>query len=164
MKGERVITGPMVLAGVLAFFAVVFAANGALVFFALESFPGLVQQKPYETGLAYNRVLEEARRQAARGWTSALRLDVDQNGSPGRVVVRMAGPDGKPVQGLAARVTLRRPLGETPDRRVTLRETAPGLYAAEESLPLAGRWTATVEAERGGQAVFRMEHELMVRQ
>ena len=159
MKSERVITGPMVLAGVLAFFAVVFAANGALVFFALESFPGLVADKPYETGLAYNRVLEAAHRQATRGWTSELRLDA----TGGRVVVRMAGADGKPVQGLAARVTLRRPLGEAQDRRVTLRETSPGLYAAEGSLPLAGRWTATVEAEQGGQAVFRMEHELMVR-
>ena len=163
MKSARVITGPMVLAGVLAFFAVVFAANGALVFFALESFPGLVANKPYETGLAYNRVLEAARSQAARGWTSELRLDGTQGDGPGRVVVRMAGPDGKPVQGLAARVILRRPLGEAQDRRVTLRETTPRLYAAKESPPLAGRWTATVEAEQGGQAVFRMEHELMVR-
>jgi nitrogen fixation protein FixH len=159
MKGQRVITGPMVLTGVLAFFAVVFAANGALVYFALDSFPGLVAEKPYETGLAYNRVLEAAKSQAKRGWTGELRLDVDQN----RVLVRITGPGGEPVEGLSARIAFRRPLGEANERRVTLSETAPGVYAAQETLPLAGRWIGTVEAGRTGEALFRMENELMVR-
>lgn len=159
MKDARVITGRMVLVGALAFFAVVFAANGALVFFALDSFPGLVTDKPYETGLAYNRVLEAAHRQAARGWTSALRWD----GAGGHVEVRIAGPDKTPIQGLAARVIFRRPLGEAHERRVTVHETSPGLYVAAASLPLAGRWLGTIEAERGGDLVFRMEHELMVK-
>jgi len=159
MNGERMITGRMVLIGVLAFFAVVFAANGALVFFALDSWPGLVAERAYDAGLAYNRVLETARAQRARGWVSTLA--VDDGGQS--VVVRIAAPGGTPVEGLATRVTFRRPLGDERARTVALIERAPGTYVAATALPLAGRWYAIVEAARDGQAAFRMDHEIMVK-
>ncbi len=41
MTAPRPITGRAVLFGLLAFFGVVFAVNGALIFFALDSWSGL---------------------------------------------------------------------------------------------------------------------------
>jgi len=160
MNGGRVITGRAVLIGVLAFFAVVIAANGALVFFAFDTWPGLAADHAYDAGLEYNRVLETARRQRAQGWTSTLAVD----GRDGDVVVRIAAAGGAPVTGLRARVTFRRPLGDERVRAIALAERAPGAYAAQAALPLAGRWYGVVEAARDGQPVFRMDHEIMVRQ
>lgn len=159
MNGERMITGRLVLVGMLAFFGIVFAANGALVFFALETFPGLAADHPYEAGLAYNQVLQTAREQRARGWTSTLAVD-DRGG---KITVRIAAPGGTPIEGLRTRVTFRRPLGEEHLYTVVLGEQSPGTYVAAATLPLAGRWYAVVEAARGGQRIFRMDHELMVK-
>ncbi|MBI3114019.1 MAG: FixH family protein [Rhodospirillales bacterium] len=159
MSGERVITGRMVLVGMLAFFGVVFAANGALVFFALETWPGLAAGRAYDTGLRYNQVLETARHQKALGWLSTLSLDAAGE----TVVVRIAAPDGTPVEGLRTRITFRRPIGDEQERIATLAERTPGTYAGAAALPLAGRWYGIVEAARDGQPVFRMDHEIMVK-
>ena len=159
MSGERVITGRMVLVGMLTFFGVVFAANGALVFFALETWPGLAAGRAYDTGLRYNQVLEAARDQKARGWVSTLSLAAVGE----TVVVRIAAPGGKPVEGLRTRITFRRPVGDEQERIVPLAERTPGTYAGAAALPLAGRWHGIVEAARDGQPVFRMDHEIMVK-
>ena len=105
MSAGREVTGRMVLMGPLGFFGIVFAANGALVFFALESWPGLGTDRAYEEGVAYNRTLEAAREQSGRGWVSALAYE------GGAVRVRLAGPGGAPVTGLDARITFCRPVG-----------------------------------------------------
>jgi len=52
----------------VAGFAVVAAANGALIYEAFRSQPALVTAKSYEEGRAYNRELAAAARQAALGW------------------------------------------------------------------------------------------------
>ncbi len=156
MSAGREVTGRMVLMGALGFFGIVFAANGALVFFALESWPGLGTDRAYEEGVAYNRTLEAAREQSGRGWVSALAYE------GGAVRVRLAGPGGAPVTGLDARITFRRPVGAAITLVVPLEEAVPGLYAAAAALPLAGRWHAVLEAARGGAPVYRMRHELMV--
>jgi len=160
MNAARPITGRMVLIWVLVFFGVVFAANGLLVFFALDSWPGLSTEKAYEEGIAYNRTLDAARRQDALGWTSAVALD----GGPASatVRVRLAGPKDAPVTGLDVHVTLLRPVIEGFDVTLSLPETAPGLYAAPVRLPKPGRWTAAIEARRGEETVYRMRHDLMV--
>jgi nitrogen fixation protein FixH len=163
MNGERIITGRIVLVGMLAFFGVVFAANGALVFFALETWPGLAAGRAYDTGLAYNRVLETARHQKARGWVSTLAVDAVGDESGKMVVVHIATPGGTPVEGLKARITFRRPLGDEHERVVILAERTPGTYAGAAALPLAGRWYGIVEAARDGQPVFRMDHEIMAK-
>jgi len=160
VKEARAVTGRMVLIGILAFFGIIFAANGALVFFALDSWPGLSTDKAYEEGLAYNRTLAAASEQAARGWASAVAFE----GSPqaGQARVRITGADDTPVAGLDVRVAFRRPVIEGFDVEVRLTETAPGLYAAGIRLPMSGRWHAVLEARRGAETVYRMRHELMV--
>ncbi|NQU62257.1 MAG: FixH family protein [Rhodospirillales bacterium] len=161
MQAERQITGRMVLFAVAGLFGVFLAANGALVFFALDSWPGLSTDKPYEKGLAYNRTLEAARKQAALGWRSTLSFD--GAAKAGTTRVRIEAPGEAPITGLKARVTFRRPVKEGFDVIVDLKETAPGLYAALTALPLAGNWHAVIEASQNGQFVYRMQHGIFVK-
>ena len=47
----RPLTGKTVLIGFLAFFGLIFAVNGAFVYFALDSWPGLRYDSAAEAGL-----------------------------------------------------------------------------------------------------------------
>ncbi len=166
MTGGRPITGRMALVGVLVFFGVIFAANGALVFFALDSWPGLTTDNAYEEGLAYNRTLDSAAAQARLGWTSAVVFtpaEKKENGPwTGQLRLRLTGRGDIPVTRLDARARFRRPVKEGFDVTVTLEEVAPGQYAAPVALPLAGRWYADIDVRRSGATVYRMRHKLMV--
>jgi len=161
MIGERKITGRMVLFSVAGLFAVFLAADGVLVFFALDTFPGLATEKPYEKGLAYNQTLKAAQRQADLGWRS--NISFDGAAKSGISKVRMQSPGGEPVTGLQARVTFRRPVREGFDSIINLKETMPGVYSAATPLPLPGKWYAVIEGLQGGQSVYRMRHEIMVK-
>jgi nitrogen fixation protein FixH len=161
VKAGREITGRMVLMGAIGFFGIIFAANGALVFFALESWPGLATDHAYEEGVEYNRTLAAAREQAGLGWVSALTYEGGVH-EGGVARTRLTRPGGVPVTGLAARITFRRPVGEAIEIVVPLAEAAPGLYLAEAVLPLAGRWHAMIEATRDGAPIYRMRHDVMV--
>jgi len=166
MSTGRPITGRMVLVGMLAFFGVIFAANGALVFFALDSWPGLSTEKAYEEGVAYNRTLEAQAVQARLGWSSAVAFTATKKDgvgpAKGLLGLRLTGPNKSPVTGVDVRVHVRRPVREGFDVTIALKETAPGRYAAPLAVALAGRWYADVDVRRKGKPVYRLRHEIMV--
>lgn len=167
MIGGRPVTGRMVLFGMLAFFGIIFAANGALVFYALESWPGLTTDKAYQEGIDYNRTLDAAAVQARLGWTSAVVFAATEKPASGpwtgQVRLSLTGRGNAPVTGMDVRVRFRRPVKEGADVTAILMPTAPGRYAAPVGLPLAGRWYADIDAGRNGKTVYRMRHELMVK-
>lgn len=118
---------------------VVVAVNAVLITAAFRSFPGLVVQRPYDRGIAYNEELRQGRAQAALGWEMTPAYD------KGRLTVHVHAPNGSPVTGLDVRATLSRPLESvTPiDARL-----APGgdRYAAAVELPYSGQWEIKLQA------------------
>jgi nitrogen fixation protein FixH len=58
----------------VGFFFLTFAVNGALVFFALNTWTGLETQHYWERGTAYNAALDGARQQRERGWQVGIDL------------------------------------------------------------------------------------------
>ncbi|MBT3305036.1 MAG: FixH family protein [Alphaproteobacteria bacterium] len=161
MMRHRPFTGRMALIWVLAFFGVVFAANGALVFFALDSWPGLMTDKAYEEGVAYNQTLDAQAAQARLGWSSTVAFESRGPGT-GFLEIRLKDRDNTPVSGVAVRAHFRRPVREGFDVSVILNEIAPGHYGAPVTVSLAGRWYATIKARRKDETVYRMRHEVMV--
>lgn len=154
------ITGRRVLVWLLLFFGTIVAVNGAFVYFALDTWPGLSTRRAYEEGLAYNKTIDAARAQHALGWKSIV--DVEGAESGGRALtVRMADRDGAPVVGLAMTVELRRPVREDQDRMLVLVESEAGVYRARfEAMP--GRWQAVAKAIDSGGATYRMIHDLTI--
>ncbi len=126
----------------------VFAANGALIYFALHSMPALVDTRPYEDGRTYNRDLTAAAKQAALGWRAAFEPPA-QWGTPAPVGLSFRDRGGAPIRGLDVELWVRRPVGALPDQRLHLAETGPGRYAASVRLPLAGQWQFDFVARRG---------------
>lgn len=157
-----VITGRTVLIGMLAFFGIILAANGAFVYFALESWPGLSTADAYRRGVAYNDTLAGAAAQRRRGWRSAVSATPADGGGT-HVEIRMTGRNGAPLTGLSATIGLRRPVGSGEQISAALSETAPGIYARAIRFPHAGQWTAEVTATGSVGAPYRMVHRITVK-
>src|SRR5262245_21241991 len=111
---------------------VVIAVNAAMVTIALRSDNGLVDDKPFVRGLAYNRVLEEAARQDALGWRVAVAVEPG-GADRARVVVRAAGREGEPLAGARVEGTLERPVERLDPVALTLAEAAPGVHESTRS-------------------------------
>ena len=65
-------TGRHMLFAMLAFFGVIIAVNLTMAAFATKSWTGLVVKNSYVASQAFNRELEQAKVQAARGWTGDI--------------------------------------------------------------------------------------------
>jgi len=153
------ITGRTVLIWMVMFFGVIITVNGAFVFFALNSWPGLTTGRAYEEGLAYNETLDQAAAQDAMGWQS--RVNLSPATPKGRILsVRLFSADGAGLDGLSVTALLRRPVGEGLDMDVALKQDGPGRYTALVRLPALGRWQAVLSVARGEKQSYRMVHEL----
>jgi nitrogen fixation protein FixH len=130
------------------FFAVVFAVNGVFVYLAVGSNPGIVTEEPYEKGLAFNKTLEKAERQAALGWSG----DIAASEVDGDLIFSLKDKAGKPVAGASVRAEFTRPAQGGVDFSLTLAEGKKGTYQAAIHAPLKGAWTVRVFAEKEGSA------------
>lgn len=153
----RSLGGRQVLMLLVAFFGVILAVNGAFLFFALRTHPGLDTADAYRKGLSYNATIAAAEAERVRGWTGSANLD------GGVLTVRLADKDGRAVAPTAVEATLRRPARADLDRTLRLEARGAGVYAAPADPPLAGLWAIVVRAERGDGSVFAFEQRLEVR-
>ncbi len=156
---EGGIDGRHVLLALIVFFGVMLVANGALVYYALNTFSGGDRPDPYRSGLRYNETIAADARQTALGWESLLAYD----DAAGRLTLRFSDESGQPVTGLALEATLGRPATDRDDRPVAFRETEAGVYAADVVLP-PGSWVISLATSGAGEGdpVYRLRRRLFV--
>jgi len=149
----RVLTGRAVLIWLLAFFAVVFTANGVMMKFAVDTMSGTEVDSAYRASIAFNAEAQAARRQDERGWR--VSGNVARDGDSGAVVrVEARDKAGVPLTGLAFSAALERPTDKRADRRIALVELQTGLYGGKAVEVAPGQWDLVLEAERGGERLF----------
>jgi nitrogen fixation protein FixH len=152
----RPITGRLVLACLVGFFAVVFTANGILVRAALSSFGGVETESAYQAGLAFKHDEAEAAVQAARHWKVEVHLDAAS------LDVRAAGPDGTPLAGLDLIARLHHPYDSRLDEEIPVRAVAPSAWrGAPDAVP--GQWDLVVELYKGSERQFRSINRVMLK-
>lgn len=152
------LTGRRVLFLFVAFFALVAAADGLLVYLSLSSWTGLTAKNYYKRGLEYNQVLRAAERQSNLGWRSDVAF-VPEAKLSGRVTVRMVDAAGRPIDGLRFVGTVARPTHEGFDRPITLVSVGGGTYEANLTVPLPGLWELRLQATNGRDS-FRFRRRL----
>ncbi|PKQ02344.1 MAG: hypothetical protein CVT73_18785 [Alphaproteobacteria bacterium HGW-Alphaproteobacteria-12] len=158
------VTGRHVLAGFVLFFAVVFGANGLMVYGALSTFDGVEIEGAYQKGRAYNDVLERMEAQRRLGWTAAIAaapLPGAEDGTTLNVVFTDAR--GAPVSGLTVLGTFWRPVVSGEDVRMKLVETAPGRYEGGFDLKHAGNWLVRIAASGTKGETFVEEKRVVIR-
>jgi nitrogen fixation protein FixH len=131
---------------IVGFFLVVFVANGLLVVFALSSRTGFDGADAYRRGVHYNEALAAAAHQAELGWRSHIAF-ADMGGRTGRVEFTLNDRNNAPLRHAAVKAMMVRPTAAGHDFALTLKESAPGRYAATVAFPLAGQWEVRVLAE-----------------
>ncbi|PVB62882.1 FixH family protein [Labrenzia sp. 011] len=163
MKDPKAITGRTVLVWLLSFFGVVFAANAAFIYLALGSYPGVVEERPYEAGQTYNEELAAARMQADLDWQVSGEVIQDAEGT-GRLVVTAADADGNPLYGVEVRALLRRPVMATGDIESFLKADGGGRYTADLEKVPPGNWTLVLEIEQDGVRKFKSENRIFLKE
>jgi nitrogen fixation protein FixH len=123
--------------------AVVVVVNGAMMWVAIGSFPGLATTHGFDSSNGYDRVLAAAGRQQALGWSVTARLDAL---TP---VVVLAGPDGAPLEGARLSAVAERPIGDPERTQLAFRAVAPGRFAADVRLA-PGQWDLDLTVEAAG--------------
>lgn len=149
------LTGRNVLTIFGAGFGAVLLVNLVMIWFALETWPGLVSGTAYQDGLDFNRVLQSGERQDELGWKILVAAP------DGVVELTVTQADGSPVKGLSMVGTAYRPAAEGNDSPLDLREVAPGHYRASDALPLDGNWTIFVDALLGDEP-YHIERRVFV--
>lgn len=129
----------------VAFFVVVAAVNGVMIFFALHSFTGISTDDAYEKGLAYNRTLAAAQAQAKLGWQVAADFRAQDRESV-QLAVTLRDKQGAAIAGAALTARFIRPTSAGADSEVTLQDVGNGRYEAQPILALPGQWDMVLTA------------------
>ena len=145
----------------VAFFAVVVAVNGAMIWLALSSWTGLAANQSYDKGLQYNRNLAAAQRQVALGWRPRLTARLVP-GAGAEAELLLLDAAGRPVPDAQVVASFERPTSDAADFRVVMPEASTGDYRASFELPLIGAWNAHLTIRRGDD-LYVHEQRLMLR-
>ena len=154
------IRGRHVLIGMIAFFGLIFLANGIFLYYALTTFGGGDTSNPYRKGLHYNDTLAEAARDAERGWSAELAYDA----KAGRLAFSLRDKSGEPVAGLHLDANVGRPATDREDLSAKFREIESGFYVAELSLA-PGQWVVQLHSNalsREGDPTYRLKQRVFV--
>jgi nitrogen fixation protein FixH len=148
----RPLTGRKVLLIAVSAFAVVVAANLAMLFSATGTFPGLVVQNSYVASQGWDA---KTAAQRALGWKAAAEY------ADGTLVVTMTGRDGAPVRGLAVTAVVGRPASTREDRELELAEGVAGYAAPLDLSP--GLWRIVIAGADGEGGSYEAEAEIYVK-
>ena len=149
-KKDPALKSPWVWA-ILIMFGLIFTVNYGFISAALDTNPGLVTEQYYKYGLQQNKIDEQYRAQAARGWQVKLNFPEPwQVNQDALVSVTVKDRYGNPISGGIAEVTAYRPSDADADKTIQLKETNhQGIYQAHLQLPLKGSWDINLLFRKG---------------
>lgn len=123
----------------VAFFGVVVAANGIMVYVAMTTYTGLETDNHYLKGLHYNAALEGARAQAERAWKVDLAFQ-SQAPRKGIVSVTLRDRYGNLLTGSVVKAAFIRPTSSNHDVALELPYLGDGRYGTDVEFPFSGNW------------------------
>jgi nitrogen fixation protein FixH len=142
----------------VAGFALVFAVNGTMMWFAIGSFSGLYSDRPRDRGLRYNQVIAEQRTRDALGWT----VEASWQAESRRLGLAVNDPGGRPLDGAVVSVALIRPAEKRAALRIAMEPQGDGRFAATVALPARGNWDADIVVDDGSHR-FAVTKRLFLR-
>jgi len=154
------LTGRMVLAGLVAFFAVVFGVNALMTYAAISTFGGVETDSSYRAGLAFANEMASAQAQDARHWTVTAKAAIEGDAAVVEVTARDAS--GRPIANLFAAASLVHPTDRRADHAVPLTSDGAGLFRGTTAAS-AGQWDLVIELSRDNERLFRSKNRVWLR-
>lgn len=149
------LTGYNVFFWFVAFFAVIILVNGVFIYTALGTHTGVVTERPYEKGLAYNETLAQAKDQPS------LQSEVSFDSSV--LSWSLQDENGKALDDALASAKIIRPVQDGNDFEVTLKPEGGGLYTADLNLPLKGKWIAKLSVQWKNDKNYHTTHRFIAK-
>lgn len=146
------LTGPKVMGIFLGAFSCIVAANLALVYFAVGSFPGIEVKHTYRDSMGFN---DRRAKQELLNWKTGVGY------ADGEIVLHMNDAQGKPAYTQELRVVVGLATRSSEDREVAFQFTGSD-YRAPADLP-PGNWQARIQATSLDGVGFRQVLPLIVR-
>ena len=156
------LTGRHVALILFSFFGVMFAVNGAFVYFALGSFSGISVEEAYKRGLSYNQELASHESQEARNWTAML--DFKQTGeNTGEISLGLSSVSGATITDVTVEAELRRPVIDLADNSYTLALDG-DKFASDLQFIEKGQWDIVILVHGGGyDSPYKLEKRIWVK-
>ncbi len=148
-SNKQALKNPWVL-GIILFVLTFLTANAIFIYLAFESPPNLVDKNFYENGKNYEDIQAQIDAQKALGWTGSLFIPkttrVNQSQS---YEILIQGKNSTALSLDSVILKAYRPSDARADFTETMQNIKPGIYRAEISFHLPGRWLLVVEAKQG---------------
>lgn len=135
--------------GWLALVATVLCVNLLMVYLAISTNPGLVNQDYYDRGQHYEQTLV-SRHARDPNWT--IRADIPQPlqiGIPQSIRVFLVDRAGQPIDPESVTFYAYRPSKAAQDFSLTMTREDRGRYLAQTAFPLVGVWDVLIAAKSG---------------
>ncbi|MGC2061932.1 MAG: FixH family protein [Thermodesulfovibrionales bacterium] len=124
------------------------AVIGAIVV-GNRSFEGIVTDRPYETGIAWDKTRHD---KIESGWNIAITNQDFQVGDT-ELLLRVTDRKGGPLTAATVAVVISRPHTNAYDRTYGTRETSPGLFSTSVNFPAYGYWDIKMAVSDRGKSV-----------
>lgn len=157
----RPITGRFVLIVILAFFTVVIGVNMVMMRLAIATLPGTEVDSAYGASLAYQKEIQAAHEQNARGWKVDVHVERQSDGKA-NLTLRATDSSGKPLAGLAFSGLLERPTDRRVDQPLNVVETGEGSYRGTAQGVAPGQWDLVIEATGDGKRLFLSHNRIIL--
>lgn len=142
-------------------FLTVLIPNGFLLYYSTRQPVALVVDKPYERGIAYNKLLAAAREQAKLGWHAQATVSgFEAAAGTGRIEITVTD-DAGPLAASVVQLTLSRPL-EGDSLPVLTLPVEGGIAQASLTGLRPGQWSARMVVHRGEEHAV-LEQRLVLR-
>lgn len=139
----------------VAFFVFIALTDAVLVTLAVRTQTGMVTKHPYEKGLAYNKVITAADKQAQLGWKGDI-TTTPTTKQKINLTFTLRDASGKVIPADNVSATLTRVTQDGMDFTVPLKHGA-----AEITFPLAGLWEVRLYASSNG-ASYQQSKRIVV--
>ena len=157
----RPITGRFVLITIVGFFSVVIGVNVLMMRLAISTLPGTEVDSAYGASLAYQKEINAAHEQNARGWKIDAHVERQMDGNA-TMTLRASDAAGVPLTGLAFSGLLERPTDRRADRPLQVVERGGGSYRGTAQDVAPGQWDLVIQAGDGGKRLFLSHNRIVL--
>ncbi len=142
-------------------FVLFISADIVFAYIAIKTNPGVTVQNAYDIGLKYNVLIKEAEEQEKSGIKSVL--DWKIQGGQLNLDFTLLDKDGNPLSGYKVSGHLVRPVQSGIDESCSFKEKKPGIYQAEQVLPIKGIWKVLIKAEGKSGKTFSHTQDIIIK-
>jgi nitrogen fixation protein FixH len=150
----KLFTGRHMAMIMVGFFATVLTANLTMVYFAKQSWTGLVVKNSYVASQHFDETTAALEQSAS----VAVHMVVDHN----RLVITLTDKAGAPVSARAVVVHVGRPSHEGEDQAIALAPITEGTYTGHHTLA-PGQWSGSIAAKIEGHRNWNRPVYLLVK-